>query len=194
MLWGSTLLTGALLLVTIGYGVTLGRVDVAGLRRDVVLPAAGTAPVPGELAFRVAEPLRSEGPSRMTVGVAVTEGGAGVRCRMTAADGSQVPVSGPGLASQLVRSSKRSYDVLVVADLRPGDYRASCTTAEGTGGSDRRFTVGRSLASSDVRDVVGPFLWFLLAAVPAAVLFIVGVVLLVIGLVRRSRSGGVAPG
>lgn len=204
VLWGSTLVTAALLVATIGYSLTLGRVDVAGLRRDVVLPERSTATVPGELAFRVTEPLRSGESARMRVGVAVSPDRTRVRCRVSTAAGAEVPVSGPGLASQLVREPQRSFNVVVVADLGPGDYRARCAGAEGeagggpgagpAAGTAERFTVGRTLASDDVRDVLGPFLWFLVAAAPAAILFVVGTVLLVLGLVRRSRSGGIAPG
>lgn len=194
MLWGSTLLTGALLVATIGYAVTLGRVDVAGLRRDVVLPGRATAPVPGELAFRVTEPLRAGEPARMKVAVAVTDDAGRPRCRITTAGGSEVPVTGPGLAGRLVRAGAESYAVVVVADLRPGDYRAGCSFPEGGAATAQRLTVGRTLASGDVRGVLGPFLWFLVAAAPAALMFVVGTVLLVLGLVKRSRSGPPTPG
>jgi hypothetical protein len=79
--------------------------------------------------------------------------------------------------------------------LEPGDYRATCEylgePSQSRGGN---FTVGRTFGSQDFDEFAGPLFGFLGVVALCGLLFITGIVLLIVGLIRGSRSRRQPPG
>lgn len=191
---GGILLAVSLVGGMVAFTVLVGRFDVASLRRDVVVLGDRSPSVPGEIRFRVDRSLRDTRGDTMAVAVAVEAQGTPLRCSIATSDGVAVTLTAPPYGGSLLNGS--SYTPVSVADLRPGTYTASCrTTGEpSTLPRPTRFTVGRTLGDDDVSRLMGPLLGIVLVAVAAAILFVLGLVLLIVGLVRRSRDGRDAGG
>ncbi len=188
--------TGAILIAVAVLGgmsvfaFVAGRIDIGDFERDVVVDGARTAKVPGELRFSVDRRLGGADSEAMSVAVAVDHRSATLpHCTMTTADGEPVDLGVVPYGSALLHENS-SYSLVSVADLRPGDYVASCRWPgePSDARSATRFTVGRTLGNDDMRTLVGPLLGLLAVAAVAATMFIVGLVVLIIGLVRTSRD------
>jgi len=171
------------------------RVDPQQFERDVVAVGPDSALLPGSLDFRITEPLDRDRDPTMTVGVALSPTTAGdPDCELRAEDGTSVPLSEPIEGTQFIRPPADDVRMIGQAVLEPGTFTLDCTIVgepgAGRGGSVR---VGRVIGIEDTFGLLGPALVFLAAVVIAGILFLLGVVLLVVGLVR-SRRQVVAPG
>ena len=189
------IITGAILVSVsviggiFGSVLTVGQFDGAEFN-DVVIDGATNPAVPGKLSFRVAEPLQQNGPVEdVRVGVAVDYASLPVPdCTMQDTEGEAITLSAPAAEEQLLNDDTGNLKVLGSAPLQPGDYEAICTVAGEPSGSEATFTVGRVFGFSDLRGVFAPILWFLAVGAIATVIFIVGLILLIVGLVRRSKG------
>lgn len=186
---GSILLAVSILGGMAAFTVLASRIDVAGLRRDVVAEGDPTAKVPGELRFRVDRGLSGTDRDTMTVAVAVDERTVLPRCSMATTSGAPVDLVAPTYGSTSL-SGRSSFTPVVVAELGPGDYAASCSFPGEPSAAPptTRFTVGRTFGDGDVQHLMGPLLGFLSVAGVAAIMFVLGTILLIVGLVRRSRD------
>ena len=193
---GSVLIALSVVLGAIGTAVVSRQIDPAEFQRDVVVDGPDSTLIPGSLSFRVAEPLRSDGDAAMTVGVAVS-GTATPEpdCSLNRDGGEPVKLTAAASGSELLRQTTQSYQVIREARLDPGRYELRCESS-GTGSSGRggNVTVGRVFGADDAMGLVGPVVIFLVVGGLAAVLFLVGVVLLIVGLVRSSRARRGPPG
>ena len=175
----------------IGSALTLGRVDVSEYQRDVVITGPESVAVPGRMEFSVDEPLPGTTHPDMTVGVASTSVALPrPDCVVSTAAGETVALSSPEFASTLYRDDGDRFTVVASARLSPGDYVVECRVP-GEPSQNRSagvFTVGRTFGPDEFGSLFGPFLWFFGILGLAGFLFVLGVVLLIVGLVLRSRS------
>ena len=197
---GSVLLAVSVLGAVVGVSLALGRLDVSQFERDVVHRGPRTAPVPGTVDFTVDEPLpgTGSGGSSMTVGIAVTDATRPEpACTLTTAAGEVVRLSGQPYDADLFNDPDGRYSVIASARVTPGDYVASCAwpgePSQAPAGGE--FTVGRTFGGDDVSGVVGPVLARLGVLGVTGLMFVVGAVLLIVGLVMGRRHGpGTGPG
>ena len=180
-------LGGGLLLSIVGRGI-----DLADLERDVVIEGSADRLVPGSIDFEVLEPLANSSSSgEMTVGVAIPAGAAPEpECTITAPDSSEVLSSAARTDDVLLSSGNASSDtVIVVARLEPGSYTAECAMAgEPSAASGVSFTVGRVLRPQEFLDDFGAIFGAVAVVAIAGLLFLVGLVLVIVGFVVRSKS------
>ena len=185
--------------VAVGVGGSLfafSRYDVAQFERDVVVEGPASALVPGELRFRITEPLDDSRRADMTVGVGISASStAPVECSLTEVDGGPVGLLLAPAGTALLRPTPDAFDVVQQAELGPGEYVLTCgLEGEPSSGRGANFTVGRVLGTDDALGLVGPTLLFIASAALGVVTFVIGVVLLVVGLVRSRRpTPGVPP-
>jgi hypothetical protein len=199
MLAGSVLLALSVLGGLIGVGVVVNALDIRDLDRDVVIEGARTRPVPGTLEFSVAERLDPSADDTMAVGVGVSidrgpDSGARreaprvPRCSVAQADGSETPLLGVPFDAELLHGDP-DFEVVGSVRLAPGDYAATCEwPGEPSSAPDATFTVGRTLDADDGGGFVGPVLGLLAVVVVGGLLFVLGLILLIVGLVQRGRS------
>lgn len=190
MVAGAVLIAVSIVGGGIAFGLLAGRIDLAELERDVVVDGDATPTIPGEVRFDVDRPLSGGGDEAMTVGIAVGDGaGATPRCTVSAADGGEVAQMQTPLGSSLLHGDT-SFTVLSEVELRPGAYVAACrwTGEPSTSRPTTRFTVGRTLGNGDLSTFLGPVIGMLAVIGVAGVMFVVGVILLIVGLVRQSRG------
>jgi hypothetical protein len=188
---GSVLLALSILGGVVGSALTLGRIDFTAFDRDVVIQGPRSVLVPGRIPFSVDEPLPGT-EADMTVGVATTSAAfPQPACTVSAASGGPVRLSTSSFDNTLVNDVDARYTVIASARLSPGDYVAECRSpgepSAATGAGE--FTVGRTLGSDEVGAFVGPFLGFFGVLGVSGMLFVLGLILLIVGLVMRSRSG-----
>jgi hypothetical protein len=190
---GSVLLVLSVLGAIVGSALVGRGLDVRDLERDVAFEGPRERLVPGEIPFRVLEPLGDdEGSGDIRVGVAVEGTGSDPECRIEDGSGETVPPANVRVDEVLLRDLP-GYDVVAVAQLEPGRYVAVCDPAGselegGSTGFDVNFTVGRVLGFGDVQGMIGPVFGILAVIALAVVVFLVGLVLLIVGLVQSSRS------
>jgi hypothetical protein len=191
---GAVLLTVSILGGILGSFLTIGQFDGSELN-DVAIDGATNPAVPGKLSFRVLEPLHSDGPvDDVRVGVAVDYSTLPVpECTMQDSDGGAITLSAPSAEEQLLSDNSGDMKILGSTLLQPGSYEAICTTAGEPSASDATFTVGRVFGFSDLRGAFSPVLWFLAIGLVAALMFVLGLILLIVGLVRRSKAKRAAP-
>jgi hypothetical protein len=172
------------------------RVDVASLERTVRIDGPDQVIVPGEVRFSVIEPLDDDARAEMDVGIGIARRGGPVPvCTLATADDEEIPTQRPSSETTLLDDPDGRFEVVSVAELPPGDYVARCTVAgEPTQRTDAEMTVGRTFGFADVGEFFGPIVWFLAGVGVAGLMFLVGVILLIVGLVRGSRSGNEPPG
>ena len=191
------LVAGAVLMVlaVLGVGAVVAvfgsRLDLDEFARDVAINGDLESGVPGQLGFRIIESLSSDDDT-MTVGVALSTTSPDVDCVIVDVRGEEVAQRRGSAGDTFVSPDiDGSWTVSVVAeDLAPGEYSARCeVSGEPSAAAGDRFTVGRILASSEVFGLFGPLLAIGGAVVIGGVLGLIGLVLLIVGLVRRSRSG-----
>jgi len=178
--------------IVIGLGGTIlaaGRFDVAQFERDVVVDGPETALVPGELRFRVTEPLTEGRAAEMTVGVGVSDlSTTPLDCSLTVEDGEAIRLSRSPAGTELLRPTNDAFIVLEQAELGPGTYVLACSiSGEPAAGRGANFTVGRVISTDDALGLVGPTLALLASVGLGVVLFITGLVLLIVGIVRGRR-------
>ena len=175
----------------IGSGILGSDVGFGDLEREVAIDGASDRVVPGEIEFSVLEPLDDATPE-MTVGLALSSDETPApTCTIEDSGGDAVPVSAASLNEALLDLEGRygEYTVVSTARLEPGEYRASCEVAgEPSASSGVSFTVGRVFGVADVGEMFGPLLGLLALWGVAGLVFIVGMVLLIVGLVQRSKS------
>lgn len=196
------IVTGILVIVvsvlggTIGTGMLGSGLGFSQFERDVAFDGPGDRLVPGTLSFSVLEPL-DESNAAMTVGVALSDDSAPEpNCTLADADGEAVRLQVAAYDEQLLDMNGRysGYDVVSIARLAPGEYELSCESAtEPSASSGLSFTVGRVIGVEDVTSMLGPLAWMLVVWSVAGIAFLVGVVLLIVGLVRRSRASRPVP-
>ena len=164
-----------------GFGDTFSNLD-----RDVAIQGPTVVDAPGEISFRVTEPL--SGPEEMRVGIGVPWTATAASCWFEDNEGNQLPASRSQFDTFVNTSS--DFEVQVVAQLAPGDYRAVCDQIELDATSTDRavFSVGRVFGEEFVEEFFSGFAGVGVVFLIATVVFIVGLVLLVIGLVRRSSA------
>lgn len=187
---GSVLVALSIVVGAIGTAVVSRQINVDDFQRDVVVEGPDSTLVPGSLSFRVAEPLRADADAAMTVGVAVSGSTAPEpECTLERDGGEPVRLAAPAAGSELLRQTSQTYQVIGEARLEPGSYELRCEAA-GEPSSDRggNVTVGRVFGTDDAMGLVGPVVIFLVVGALAALLFVVGLILLIVGLVRASRA------
>jgi hypothetical protein len=74
---------------------------------------------------------------------------------------------------------------LLAKNLEPGEYRVECVSDEADPGS---FFVSRTVSVGDLLGFVGPVFALLAASAACGLVFLIGTVLLIVGLVKRRRS------
>lgn len=178
-----------------GTALTVGRFDAGQFQRDVVVDGPDSALLPGELTFTVAAPLDRDRDASMTVGVAISPTTTSdPDCSLRNDEGDQVPLEAPLAGTEFLRQGPEEVRMVRQVDLGPGTYTLECTVSgepgAGRGGSVR---VGRVFGTDDALGLIGPALGFLAAVGVSVVSFLVGVVLLVVGLVRGRRSSASVP-
>ncbi len=166
--------------------------DLDDLRRDVVIRGSEDRLVPGTIDFEVLEPLGDSSSSGdMYVGVAIPSGAAPEpECTITATDASEV-LSAPARSDDVLarNGNARTDTVLAVARLEPGAYTAECLMAgEPSAASGVSFTVGRVFRPQEVFDEFGAVIGAIAVVGIAGLLFLLGLVLLIVGFVARSRA------
>lgn len=184
------MVTISILVGVVGTGALGSRMRLSQFERDVAFDGADDRLVPGTLEFSVLEPLDG-GSAEMTVGVAVTsESAEDPSCSLSEADGGTVGLQRAAYDEQLLDmdGSHRGYTVVSIARLGAGDYQLTCEPTGELASSGPSFTAGRVIGVDDVTSMLGPFLWMLVLWSIVAVVFLIGVVLLIVGAVRRSRS------
>lgn len=113
-------------------------------------------------------------------------------CKLETSDGESIQLAIPTADAMLLRADYEDQHVIGVADLDPGSYVASCTHDEGAATEDARFTVGHVFDSSNLSEF-SPLFWLIGLIVLAGVMFLVGIVMLSVGLIRRSRARKATP-
>lgn len=197
------LIAGAVMMTiaVVGGGVLVSifgrQIDLNDLNRDVVIEGSADRLVPGTLEFKVLEPLGgSSGSGEMSVGVAIPSGASPEpECTITGSDSASVLSSSARTDDVLLSSGNTRTDtVLVVARLEPGTYTAECTMpGEPSAASGVSFTVGRVLRPQEVLEDFGALFGAAAVVVVAGLIFVVGLVLAIIGLILRSRARRVPP-
>jgi hypothetical protein len=187
---GIVLVALSVVIGTVATASVASRVDVGSLERNVRVEGPDRVIVPGEVRFAVVAPLDDGARAEMDVGIGVARRGGPVpACTLSTAAGEELPTERPLAETTLVDDSEGRFQVVTVAELPPGDYVARCTVAgEPTQRPDAEMTVGRTFGFGDVEELIGPIVWFLGGVGVAGLLFLVGVILLIVGLVRRSRA------
>ncbi|MCP4436963.1 MAG: hypothetical protein GY812_15895 [Actinomycetia bacterium] len=166
------------------------RIDVDGFTRDVVITGNAESAVPGRVGFRVIESLSSEGDT-MTVGVAVSNASTAIECTVVNVQGDPVDLRRGSSTDTVVNPQvDTSWTVAVVAaDLAPGDYSAVCDAAgEPSATRGAEFTPTRVVTTTEVFEFAGPAFAILGAIVVGGLLGLLGLILLVVGLVKRSKA------
>ena len=149
--------------------------------------------MPGTIDFEILEPLDEGEDASMTVGIALSS-------NVSPAPACSIEDAG---ATPSTRRPIRSGEELLDWDGNYADYELIGSTrldagrvpsgvrgrVESAAASGVSFTVGRVLAVDDVTDQIGPILGIFGAMGIAGLLFVVGIALLIVGLVQRSRSG-----
>lgn len=190
ILSGAILVSVSVLGGILGTALTLGRLDENSLSRDVVINGAATPAVPGKLNFEVSKALSADSSESddLPVGIAVDYATLPIpTCTLADNEGNDIALSRPGAEEQLLRDSGGDLTIVGSAVLPPGSYEARCAQ-DGDSTGDATFTVGRVFGFTDIRGVLAPVLWFLAVGLIAGVMFLVGAILAIIGLVRRSRT------
>jgi hypothetical protein len=179
----------------VGTAVFGARADFGDLQRDVSIEGAEDRLVPGRIPFEVLERMDGESGGEMTVAIAVSSStSAQLECSFEDADGADAGWSDSAFDEQLLDTRYRDYDVLGTARLGPGSYEAVCEVAgEPSESSGVTFTVGRTVGVQDVSAMMGPLLGILAVVVIAGLMFVVGLILLIVGLVQRSRARKAPP-
>lgn len=193
---GSVLVALSIVIGAIGTAVVTRQINVDDFQRDVVVDGPDSTLVPGSLSFRVAEPLRSDADAAMTVGVAVSgTTSPEPDCTLERDGGEPVRLTAAAAGSELLRQTTQTYQVIREARLDPGTYELRCEApGEPSSGRGGNVTVGRVFGTDDAMGLVGPVVIFLVVGALAALLFIVGLVLLIVGVVRSSRARRGPPG
>jgi hypothetical protein len=189
---GTVMIAVSLLGGIIATAVAANRFDLRDLDRDVAVDGPRERLIPGEIPFRVIAPLNDDGSSEITVGIAVERlTSPRPQCSIQSAAGDPVEW-GRARADDALLDDRGDYELVGTARLGPGEYVASCVPAgaddEEVGGFDANFTVGRVFGIDDFSTFIGPLVGVLAVFGVASLLFIVGLVLLIVGLVQRSRS------
>ena len=186
MIWGSCLIGLSIIVGTIGASLALSRLDLNDIQRDVVISGSEVATVPDIIRFQVTEPLSADADDEMWVGVAIDADATSVPdCDIF--DGSGVSLSQPpGTTTALNNPDTGDWRVMVRAELGPGLYQATCEAGASAESAGTRFTVGRT--NDHWLDNLAPVFALLGVGAVAGGMFIVGVVLLVVGLIAATRS------
>lgn len=166
------------------------RIDLDQFSRDVAVTGNYESAVPGQIGFKVIESLSSDDDT-MTVGVALSSPSTALDCEILDVRGEPLPVRrGSSNDTMLASDVGAAWTVAVVAeDLEPGEYSAACDVAgEPSSVPDARFTVGRLLTDDDVLGMVVPLLAMGAAIVLGGIVGLVGLILLIVGLVRRNKA------
>ena len=185
--WGAGLMALSALAVLVaiplwfsGLGDTFTNLD-----RDVAVRGSAVADAPGRIDFDVLEPL--DGPASMRVGIGVPFDAVSADCWFETAEGTELT----GLRSNFdLFVNAQDYDVQVAAELEPGSYTAVCdqVVIADSSSVDPTFVVGRVLGDEFVDEIFTGFGRSFLVILVAGLAGIVGLVLLIVGLVRRSSA------
>ncbi len=197
ILSGAILMGLSVLFGLVGTKLTLGQFSTAQLTRDVVINGSSNPKVPGKLSFEVSEPLQetSAQDAQMRVGIAVEyEQLPAPVCTMTDESGAEVSLSSSGGGEALLGDSSGKFTVMGSALLAPGEYEAICTLDKEPSSSSASFTVGRVFGMDDLSGTFAPFLWFLAVGFVCGLMFLVGMILTIVGLVKRSKARKSGPG
>ena len=187
---GSVLMVISVVGGIVVFSMLGGQRDFDQFTRDVAIEGPEVQPVPGSIDFSVDAPLDESDPETMAVGIAVDGYEPPVPdCTMVLRDGTPVTVIRSPFDSTLLNGSD-AYEVISSARLAPGEYTAKCSWPGEPSQSplSRSFTVGRTLDGDDVGEFIGPIFGMLGVAAVAGLMFVVGLILLIVGLVRRGRD------
>ncbi len=166
-----------------------GSMDIESFERDVFVEEPSIVSIPGEVRFRVLEPL-SGGDETMSVGVGVSLRRLGTECSITTDSGEEVatrPAAGDDSFLDPLLTDEYSVEI-VAKDLGPGDYLATCTGDGEPSLQDDSFTVGRVLTMDEIFDVFGPVFGAVGALAVAGLVGLLGLILLIAGLVVSSKA------
>ncbi len=178
----------------VGTAVFGARADFGDLQRDVSIDGATDRLVPGRIPFEVLDRLDASSGGEMTVAIAVSAASSQLECSFEDADGDDAGWSDSVFDEELLNTRYSDYQVLGTTRLEPGSYEAVCEVAgEPSASSGASFTVGRTFGVQDATDVLGPLLGILAVVVIAGLMFVVGLILLIVGLVQRSRARKAPP-
>ncbi|MFM7064531.1 MAG: hypothetical protein ACKO04_13730 [Actinomycetes bacterium] len=182
---GVVLVTVSFMVGVAGMAFAVRTVNPTRYERNVIPVGDERAKVPGEVEFRIDEPLRAgTDDDVMSVGIVTAGSGPLPVCTLSGPAGEPVELRSPRGGEIWLRDQSQQVDVVKVARLGPGRYAATC---ERRGDGSRTFEVGRVIGEQDVRGLALPLLGVLGLTLVAGLLFLVGGTLAVVGLVRRAR-------
>ncbi len=177
---------------SVAVGLLGSRFDLNNWE-DVAISGAQDRLVPGTIDFEILEPLDEGKDASMTVGIALSSNlSPAPDCSVEDAGGDAMTLAPIRSGEELLDwdGSYGDYELIGSTRLDVGEYRAVCEGGvESAAASGVSFTVGRILAVDDVTDQIGAVLGIFGAMGIAGLLFVVGITLLIVGLVQRSRSG-----
>ncbi len=180
-----------LLVLSIAVGVISSALTIPkfadSVSREVIISGQTNPVVPGRLTFRVAS-ASGDSDEPLTVGVAIdSDLLPQPSCALQTSEGDEVGLKAPSRDAILFRGNSDEFLVVGIADLGPGSYVAICGEEGDSAQNNGRFTVGHAFDSRNLSEFT-PFFWFLGAVGAAGIMFVVGVVTLTVGLIRRSRA------
>jgi len=191
ILSGAILIGISVLLGLLGTKLTLGQFDTGQFTREVVVNGAPNPKVPGKLSFEVPEPLKttSAQDALMRVGIAVdySELPAPI-CKLEDASGTELPLIVSPSGEALLGDNSGKFSVLGSAVLSPGEYEAICTRDGEPSSSSASFTVGKVFGVDDLTGAFAPLLWFFAVGLFCGLMFLLGLILMIVGLVKRSKA------
>ncbi len=184
---GSVLLIISILGFTIAMAVLAPKVDVADFERTIDTSGSPSSSIPGTVDFRILEPLSGESVS-VDVGIAfesdVSTGSES--CVMHTASGEEIPLGrGGSFETFLDPDFDSEPPALVARSLSAGSYSVSCDSSSTTSGT---FFVARSVSADELIDLAKPLLGVVAATLISGVMFLLGLILFIVGLVKRNRS------
>lgn len=185
-------------LVFVGASFGYSQIANSDLFRSIAIDSARpVADVPGQLQFRIVEPLSETDSASMRVGIGLpVDRDQFATCSMFTLAGDEVTMSRPSTGDAFTDfdefSSQQLNDwvVIQVATLSPGDYSVRCdieeAVAEEFDAADE-FYVGRVFGNDEAMELIGPIFVLLGTWGIAFILGILALIFLIVGLVRRSR-------
>ncbi len=187
---GSVTMVLSIVIGLLLVGLVGSRLNLNELQRNVVIAGDASPSIPGKIEFSVDPPLDGSTDGSMAVGIAVEKSARGAPdCTLTDQSGKPVMLTRSPIDDSLLNRDD-SYSVVSSARLSPGDYTAACTWSGEPSQAPQltTFTVGRTLDNDDVSSMLGAILGVLAVVVAAGVAFVVGLILLIVGLVKRGRA------
>lgn len=200
---GMLIAAGIMIVLAIGLafvGMIFGinRIAESDLLREISFDSPRqNSDIPGQIQFRVVEPLAEDpGSMRVGVGLPIARERNAV-CSLSTLAGDEIVMSRPRTADSFITFDDYTtqeldqWVIIGVATLEPGDYSMRCEP-EAPGSDDiyaaDEFFVGRVFGQDEAMEFVVPALVWAGSWGVGFILGVLGIIFLIVGLVRRSRA------